>query len=579
MSENTGSAHITIRRLDLESYAAILIIMGILVLTAAIMIVRNNREIRKNFSERIEKSWGKLPVVKRTAEEWESISHYFRDRVKDGGEYYVDDITFSDCDFDRIFRQMNAAVSSPGEDTLYMWLRTPGTDPDILDAREKMIRHFSGEPAQRLALLRILNDVGRMKKMSMFDYIRKLRTVEKIGTAKYIILCLLMCIGIAVLFVNPVAALLILLPVIAANIAVYLKQKDITGTYIKSFSCVLRLSESADQLAKCEDTVVSAYRDELRELSLRLAPFRKGAFLVTSSGNTGTGLGDALLEYLKILFHFDLIKFDQMVESYRGNEDTCMRIFEIIGELDAAISVASWREYLGKWCEPDLIRTKTGFTEAADLYHPLLEHPVPVTFSGKGGNLITGSNASGKSTFLKSMAIASILAQSVHTVPAGSFRSSYYRIYTSMALKDDIGSGESYFIVEIRSLKRIVDAAEAGDVPVLGIVDEVLRGTNTIERISASSQILRRFADTPAHIFAATHDIELSYILESLYTNYHFTEQISGGDVVFDYKLREGRAVSRNAIALLEASGYGHDIAEAARAQAERFEKTGEWTL
>ena len=73
-------------------------------------------------------------------------------------------------------------------------------------------------------------------------------------------------------------------------------------------------------------------------LRRKLSSFGRGAFLVTSSGNTGTGMGDALLEYLKILFHLDLIKFDQMIDAYRGNEDACMRIFEITGELDAAIA-------------------------------------------------------------------------------------------------------------------------------------------------------------------------------------------------------------------------------------------------
>lgn len=563
---------------NVESYKAIMIIAALHVVTAAIMIIRNNQEIRKQFLEKTEKGWGKAPKIKHSAEEFASISHYFRDRITGRNDYYVDDITWNDCDFDRIFVQMNAALSSPGEDLLYMWLRTPETDSAVLAERERTIRHFAADASARKKVLLILNDIGRMKKMSMYDYIRRLSDAGKIGTVKYIVLCILMCVGIAALFINPVAALAILLPVITANIVIYLRQKDQTGVFIKSFSCVLRLTEAAEKLAACDDEITASYRNELKELTGKLAPMRRGAFLVTSSGNTGTGLGDALLEYLKILFHFDLIKFDQMVESYRGNEDACMRIYEIAGEIDAAIAVASWREYLGKWCEPDLIKSEKGFTDTKQMYHPLLKSPVPVSFSGDGGNLITGSNASGKSTFLKGIAIASILAQTVHTVPAESFRASFYRIYTSMALKDDLGSGESYFIVEIRSLKRILDASKATGAPVLGIVDEVLRGTNTIERISASSQILRKLAGTTAVIFAATHDIELSYILEDIYTNYHFTEQIKDGDVKFDYFLRDGRAVSRNAITLLEVSGYGEEIARAAREQAERFEKTGEWT-
>ncbi|MDO4803931.1 MAG: DNA mismatch repair protein MutS [Lachnospiraceae bacterium] len=563
----------------MESYTAIFVIAALIVLTAAIMIVRDSNENKRRFLARTQKAWGKLPHIKQSAEEYECISLYFRDCCRDLEGSLVDDITWNDCDFDRIFRQMNATVSSPGEDVLYSWLRTPVTDTGVLSGREKMIRHYAKDEHSRIEVMRILYGIGRIGKMSVYAHIRKLREAGKIGAGKYIVLCILMCLGLAALFINPVAALAIILPVTAANIITYLRQKDETGIYVKSLSCVLSLAEAAERLSACEDECVRGYRDELKELARRLAPMRRGSFLVTSSTNTDTGMGGALVEYLKILFHFDLIKFDQMVASYKGNEDACLRIFEIAGTLDAAIAVASWREYLGKWCEPELLRLEKAFVEVKNMYHPLLLEPVPVSFTGEGGVLVTGSNASGKSTFLKSMAISSILAQSVHTVPAEAYKASFVRTYTSMALRDDIGSGESYFIVEIRSLKRIVDAAAEGGVPVLGIIDEVLRGTNTIERISASSQILKELAGTKALIFAATHDIELSRILEGLYENYHFTEKIEGGDVKFDYQLRKGPAVSRNAIALLEACGYDAAVAKAAREQAERFERTGEWRL
>lgn len=94
-----------------------------------------------------------------------------------------------------------------------------------------------------------------------------------------------------------------------------------------------------------------------------------------------------------------------------------------------------------------------------------------------------------------------------------------------MALRDDLSSQESYYIAEIRSLKRILDAV-GEEYPVLCFVDEVLRGTNTVERIAASSQILESLASENVICFAATHDIELTYILEGVYENYHFSEEI-----------------------------------------------------
>ena len=108
-------------------------------------------------------------------------------------------------------------------------------------------------------------------------------------------------------------------------------------------------------------------------------------------------------------------------------------------------------------------------------------------------------------------------------------------------------------------------------------VDEVLRGTNTIERIAASSKILETLAGGRAVIFAATHDIELSYILESIYRNLHFEEEIQGGDVRFSYKLMEGRAMTRNAIRLLGIAGYKKDVVDAAQKMAEDFAQEGEW--
>ena len=110
-----------------------------------------------------------------------------------------------------------------------------------------------------------------------------------------------------------------------------------------------------------------------------------------------------------------------------------------------------------------------------------------------------------------------------------------------MALRDNLAGGESYYIVEIKALKRILDMTEQrtkeNTPPVLCFVDEVLRGTNTVERIAASSQILRSLSERGVLCFAATHDIELTELLKDYYTNYHFAEEICDGDVVFNYQL------------------------------------------
>ena len=145
-----------------------------------------------------------------------------------------------------------------------------------------------------------------------------------------------------------------------------------------------------------------------------------------------------------------------------------------------------------------------------------------------------------------------------------------------MALRDNLESGESYYIVEIKSLKRIIDAGN-NDVKILCFVDEVLRGTNTVERIAASTQILKSFAGNNTVCFAATHDIELTSLLEQEYDNYHFEEEVRDGDVFFNYELKEGKARTRNAIKLLSVMGYDKNIIDKAENMAENFIKDGVW--
>jgi len=170
-----------------------------------------------------------------------------------------------------------------------------------------------------------------------------------------------------------------------------------------------------------------------------------------------------------------------------------------------------------------------------------------------------------------------IMAQSICTILATSYKAPAFYIYSSMAITDDLLEGDSYFIAEIKSIKRIVDAIDEKR-PVFCVIDEVLRGTNTIERIAASSELLKLIANKGVLCFSATHDIELCELLEDDYLMLHFTESITEtGEVVFDYKLREGSALTRNAIKLLDALGFDKELIASATERANLYEKYRKW--
>lgn len=211
-----------------------------------------------------------------------------------------------------------------------------------------------------------------------------------------------------------------------------------------------------------------------------------------------------------------------------------------------------------------------------DLAHPLLDDPVTNSSSLGKTVLITGSNASGKSTYIKAIAINAILAQTTNTVLANNWTMKPSYIVTSMAIQDSVLDGDSYFIAEIKSLQRIINLSKEKK-PIISFIDEILKGTNTIERISASAAIMEWLSVNKGMTIIASHDIELTEIARRVYTNYHFRESIENDKVSFDYKIHEGPSVTRNAIKLLEVLSYPDNVTTKANQMAQHFTEIREW--
>ena len=549
---------------------------GILILCAAMIIWDKIRQ-RKWFLRHLKQRWGTIPDREYTQEELESISHYAKRNV--GEQFMIDDITWNDLQMDEIFIRMNNTLSSCGEDVLYQILRQPQMDQNVLDERERLIAYFQTHEEERIQVLTRVNEVKKIWKMSIADYIDALKDVDRRGRGKYPLLAGLSAAAIVATLIRPIPCMFLLLLMLCVSAVVHTRDSKKIEPYLNCFVCILRLLRAADQFEKLDNPEIQTYLDRIRAGRKKMKSFRRGAFLVASTNSVQDGLEAIIVSYLRIIFQVDFIKFYSMLKHVEGNESTIEDMYQAMGELDALIAVASFRESLLYYSQPEFVEAngrEGASLKVEKLYHPLIDDPVANSIQMQRGVLITGSNASGKSTFLKTIAINTILAQTVHTCIAKHYCGSFLKVLTSMALRDNLSGGESYYMVEIRSLKRILEECEKPE-PVLCIVDEVLRGTNTIERIAASSQILHSLAKPKVLAMAATHDIELSYVLEKEYDNYHFEEEIQENDVVFDYKLRTGRAMTRNAIRLLAMIGYDPKIIEAAQESAKQFEETGVW--
>lgn len=515
------------------------------------------KKSQKEFIRRLRKDYGVLPQKEYKPEKFENISHYF---LKHQDGFVIDDITWNDLNMDDVFKRMNYTYSAAGEEYLYYLLRKPCCEEEALSHREEIIEFFRNNPDERVAFQFIFSMLGGTGKFSIYDYLDYLDDLGNRSNLPHYLMIVLIFLSVGSLFVNLPMGILLLACVLIYNNMSYFRVKSQIDPYIVSFAYVFRILDAVKKLQPYRIAELKEELSRLKSCSAAMNGFRRGSFLLMSGGRmSGSGNPlEMLLDFVRMGFHLDLIKFNQMLSQVRRHISEIDEMIGILGGIEALIAVGAWRESLDSYCIPSFAK-RMGFS-AKGLYHPLIENPVKNDMETEKSVLITGSNASGKSTFLKTAALASIFAQTVHTVPADSYTGFLCRPMSSMSLRDDVQGGDSYYMVEIKALKRILDLTVTEGLPVLCFVDEVLRGTNTIERIAASTQILKSISLKNSMCYAATHDIELTYLLEEYYSNYHFEEEIAENDISFSYKIMEGRATTRNAIKLLGIMGYAPDI-------------------
>lgn len=180
--------------------------------------------------------------------------------------------------------------------------------------------------------------------------------------------------------------------------------------------------------------------------------------------------------------------------------------------------------------------------------------------------VITGSNMSGKSTFLRMTASNALLAMIGSAVPAAAMRMTPMEILTDLRIRDDLSRKESYFLAEVRQIRRMIDAVRAGR-HVLVLIDEPFRGTNSAERVAAASAVVRTLINGSGLHIIATHDAALTTLGDLPNAkNRHFEERFENEALVFDYRLCDGPARSRNALLVLEAEGYPAELVDNAKA-------------
>lgn len=233
---------------------------------------------------------------------------------------------------------------------------------------------------------------------------------------------------------------------------------------------------------------------------------------------------------------------------------------EAIGEIEALISLGVISHTREVHTLPQIQDMPRPYLSAEEIRHPLIKEPSAV---GNDINMqhntciVTGSNMSGKTTFMRSIGVNLVLAYAGGFCTASNLCISVMKIYTSMRVEDNVNEGISTFYAELLRIKRMIEASGEG-VPMISLIDEIYRGTNSQDRIYAAKETVRKLSHTYAFTLLTTHDFELCDLESDLKTdaeNYHFAECYKDNKIYFDYKLKKGRCTTRNARYLLHMAG------------------------
>ena len=281
------------------------------------------------------------------------------------------------------------------------------------------------------------------------------------------------------------------------------------------------------------------------------------------------GLHGMVRSLLDILIFLDLHVAEAVLRHVTADRDILLNGLSAMAELEALYGLACFSAQQPVACYPQPAE-KTSLT-IQDGRHPLLltkdgvANDVHLT-SDQRTWVITGPNAAGKSTFLRMVGVNVLLAQSGAAVPAAEMTWSPVRLITDVRIRDDLAKNESYFLSEVRRLRRLVLNGEE-DTPILGLIDEPFRGTNSQERTAAGLALLEHLTASPNLFLIATHEDLLAHVAAHTGSarNYHFQEHLENGGVRFDYRLRPGPATTRTALRILEQEGYPKALLERAR--------------
>ncbi|MCH8806169.1 MAG: hypothetical protein IH986_08785 [Planctomycetes bacterium] len=474
-----------------------------------------------------------------------------------------------------LFGLLNRTSTIFGARRLQAWIDNTCLDPKHIRARQEAVRWLDEHPAERLRL-----QAGAAALRREDEYLaalaRAVRGAKPLplpfpagllrGWSAASLIFTVVAVGLGA--IGNTGWLWALLGLLAFNGSIYARLRRGLGDCLATWRNVWRAADGCAILARqaTEDLPSDTDLGRLRECFAAVAPDDVLPSLRRRVGWSESG--GPFHTLLNMLLFYDLHVASAILHRALPHREELLQGLSAIGDLEALTSLGSFAWEQPVVCYPVL--TEERGLSIIGGRHPLIP-PERVVANDVGLSarthvwIVTGSNMSGKSTLLRMVGTCVVLGQIGCAVPAERMTWKPVRLITDLCARDSLANQESYFLAEVRHLRRMV-LPPAGEAPVLGLIDEPFRGTNSYEQVAASVGVVRHLVGLPHLYLIATHERRLTTLADgSSAQNYHFRENLDANGLVFDYRLRAGPARTRNALRILEMEGYPQMVLDWAR--------------
>mgnify|MGYP003578328451 CR=1 FL=1 len=481
-----------------------------------------------------------------------------------------------------LHRLIDSAVTKEGSERLMSWLLAVRPDVSVIQHRQALVRELKDlsvfrDRLQLLSAVARQSTVGPRSRASHWNSHILIDWIERITPHASLLK--------VVLFLSALSALNIACIVLTAlNVtpwiwpltfllymgAMYLYQHRIASAWnelqqlekaLTHFKVVFRYLESRSYKNTPRlGEICAPFRDQEKQPSVEIRR------LGTLAAALGVRTNPLLWLLVHVVVPWDFI-FTHRLNLLRTELAHLLpRWLDAWYELEALNALANFAYLNPEYTFPTISSEQNHFA-ARNLGHPLLNHETKVCNNAKLGQgqrivILTGSNMAGKSTFLRTIGVNLCLTYAGTTVNADELETSLFRPFTCIKVSDSVQDGLSYFYAEVKRLQALLAAAKADDsMPVLFLIDEIFRGTNSRERLIGSRSYIRSLSQSNAIGLVATHDLELIKLADEIdgVVNFHFREEVSHGRMVFDYRLRPGPCPTTNALTIMRLEGLPVD--------------------